>query len=102
MISKFVPENDDYYNIFAYARFIKNLKFLAYSNEVGESVRHTFPKLIVPAYCLSFGYIFADMYHHCYLFYHDNGWSERTKYEIRNRAIFHSTASLLFPTVAIG
>lgn len=102
MISKFIPENDDYYNIFAYARFIRYFKFLAYSNEVGESVRHTFQKLIIPAYCLSFGYIFADMYHHCYPFYHDNGWSDKTKYKIRNIEIFHSTASLLFPTIAIG
>lgn len=102
LFNQFHPDNDDYYNIFAYARFIKSFKFLAFSNEVGESVRHTFPKLIVPAYCLSFGYVFADMYHHCYPTYHDNGWNEKTQFEVRNRAIWHSFASLFFPTVAVG
>ena len=100
--NNFMPENDDYYNIFAYARFIKAFKFLAYSNEVGETIRHTFPKLVVPAYCLSFGYVFSDMYHHCYPMYHDKGWCDETKMTIRNRAIWHSTASLIFPTLAIG
>lgn len=31
------------------------------SNEVGESFRPVFPRLVVPSYVLAFGYVFADV-----------------------------------------
>lgn len=102
IVNKLKPENEKYNNVLSYARFIKSFKFLAYSNEVGETIRHTFPKLIIPAYCLSFGYIFSDIFHHCFPFYDENGWCEETKKSLYNRLLWHSTASLIFPTLTIG
>lgn len=97
-----IPYTSNYGNFFAYARFVKNLKFLAYSNEVGETIRHTFPKLVIPAYCLSFGYVFADLYHHIYPLYQKEGLSTHTQTEFKKRAVWHGLASMLFPTLAIG
>lgn len=36
------------------------LRYLGYANEVGESFRYQFPKLVVPSYVVAFGYCFAD------------------------------------------
>lgn len=92
-----------YGNIVTYSRFVTKLKFLAYSNEVGETLRHTFPYLVGPCYALSFGYIFADTYHHMHPFVDKNGWSHPvTHAELAKRSLWHLTASLLFPTGVVG
>ena len=36
------------------------LRFLGYANEIGESFRYQFPKLVVPSYVVAFGYCTAD------------------------------------------
>lgn len=36
------------------------LRYLGYANEVGESFRYQFPKLLIPSYAVAFGYCFAD------------------------------------------
>ena len=36
------------------------VRYLGYANEVGESFRYQFPKLVTPSYIVSFGYCFAD------------------------------------------
>jgi len=36
------------------------LRYAGYANEVGESFRYQFPKLILPSYGVAFGYCFAD------------------------------------------
>ena len=36
------------------------LRYAGYANEVGESFRYQFPRFVVPTYCISFGYVFAD------------------------------------------
>lgn len=36
------------------------LRYAGYANEVGESFRYQFPKLVAPSYVISFGYCFAD------------------------------------------
>jgi fission process protein 1 len=36
------------------------LRYLGYTNELGESFRPIFPKLVVPSYVVSFGYVFCD------------------------------------------
>ncbi|GFH61045.1 hypothetical protein CTEN210_17521 [Chaetoceros tenuissimus] len=36
------------------------LRFMGYANEVGESFRYQFPKLVAPTYVLAFGYCAAD------------------------------------------
>jgi len=92
-----------YTNALAYARFIRNFKFLAYSNEVGETLRHSFPYLVGPCYALSFGYIFADTYHHMHPYVDVYGWSHPVSHaELAKRSLWHLTASLVFPTLSIG
>lgn len=44
------------YNVFRHSA----LRYLGYSNEVGESFRYQYPKLVVPSYIWAFGYVFAD------------------------------------------
>jgi len=36
------------------------LRYAGYANEVGESFRYQFPRLVLPTYAVSFGYCFAD------------------------------------------
>lgn len=36
------------------------LRFAGYANEVGESFRYQFPKLVTPSYVVAFGYCLAD------------------------------------------
>ena len=36
------------------------LRYMGYCNEIGESFRYQFPRLVVPSYILSFGYVGAD------------------------------------------
>ena len=36
------------------------LRLLGYANEVGESFRYVFPRLVVPSYAVAFGYVLAD------------------------------------------
>lgn len=100
-----IKANDwsDYTNVLAYARFIRAFKFLAYSNEVGETLRFSFPYLVAPCYALSFGYIFADTYHHMHPFVDQHGWSHPISHaELAKRSFWHLTASLFFPTLTIG
>ncbi len=48
------------FQFMAYFRFVKFLRPLAYSNELGEAFRHQFPRLLKPLYGLSFLYIGVD------------------------------------------
>ncbi len=36
------------------------VRYLGYANEVGESFRYQFPRLVVPSYAVAFGYCLAD------------------------------------------
>ena len=36
------------------------MRYLGYANEIGESFRPIFPKLVVPSYAVSFAYVGAD------------------------------------------
>ena len=47
---------DDEYDVFRHSP----LRYLGYANEVGESFRYQFPKLVVPSYAVAFCYCFAD------------------------------------------
>jgi fission process protein 1 len=50
------PEADGGYDVFRHSP----LRYMGYANEVGESFRYQFPKVVVPSYILAFGYCFAD------------------------------------------
>jgi mitochondrial fission process protein 1 len=36
------------------------VRYLGYANEVGESFRYQYPRLVVPSYAIAFGYCLAD------------------------------------------
>ncbi|RLN75488.1 hypothetical protein BBJ28_00000566 [Nothophytophthora sp. Chile5] len=38
------------------------VRYLGYANEVGESFRPIVPRLVVPSYCVAFGYVLGDTY----------------------------------------
>jgi fission process protein 1 len=48
------PKND--YNIFRHSL----LRYAGYANEVGESFRYQYPRLVGPSYVVAFGYCLAD------------------------------------------
>ena len=45
------------------------VRLLGYANEVGESFRHIFPRMVGPSYVVAFGYTFADVADKGYLQY---------------------------------
>ena len=47
---------DEEYNVFRDSA----VRYLGYCNEVGESFRYQFPRLVAPSYVISFGYCIAD------------------------------------------
>jgi fission process protein 1 len=49
-------EQDKDYNVFRDSL----LRYLGYTNEVGESFRYQFPKFVRPSYAVAFGYCVAD------------------------------------------
>lgn len=54
---KNVTKNDDTeYNIFRDSP----IRYLGYANEVGESFRYQYPRLVVPSYAIAFGYCLMD------------------------------------------
>ena len=46
----------DEYNVFRDSL----LRYAGYANEIGESFRYQFPRLVLPSYAVSFGYCLAD------------------------------------------
>jgi mitochondrial fission process protein 1 len=38
------------------------VRYLGYSNELGESFRPIVPRLVVPSYAVAFGYVLGDTY----------------------------------------
>ena len=49
------------------------VRLLGYANEVGESFRHIFPRMVIPSYVIAFGYTFADCGDKGYLQYKIDG-----------------------------
>ena len=45
------------------------VRLLGYANEVGESFRNIFPRMVMPSYVIAFGYTFADCADKGYLQY---------------------------------
>lgn len=84
-------------NVLSYARFIRYARPLAYSSEVGESLRHTLPKLVTPLYALSFAYVGADLAYDVYKAPQD----KRMEVGIK-RGIWHGLASILMPAITIN
>mmetsp|Transcript_5435 Transcript_5435/g.7865 ORF Transcript_5435/g.7865 Transcript_5435/m.7865 type:complete len:173 (-) Transcript_5435:65-583(-) len=52
-----VKENNDAeYNIFRDS----TIRYLGYANEIGESFRYQYPRMVIPSYAVAFGYCFMD------------------------------------------
>ena len=73
---------------------------LAYASEVGESMRKVMPRLVVPLYTLSIGYVFVDI---GIKFMNTKGKpSDYRKYFIFDLTLWHLGASILFPAIIIN
>jgi mitochondrial fission process protein 1 len=55
-IHESAKESDDSYDMFRDSP----LRYAGYANEVGESFRYQFPRMVLPSYAVAFGYCFAD------------------------------------------
>uniref|UniRef100_A0A7S2UT13 Mitochondrial fission process protein 1 n=1 Tax=Attheya septentrionalis TaxID=420275 RepID=A0A7S2UT13_9STRA len=75
------------------------LRYMGYANEIGESFRYQFPKIVAPSYMLAFGYCFLDSASTGYDEWNkeDNGKSERSR-EVRTALATFDT--LLWQTFA--
>lgn len=99
----YIEADKDVPQLVVYARYIRNLRYLAYSNEVGESFRGTFNKIIPLSYFLSFAYIGADITHHMHPFYDKYGMKDqKTLKALSYYGAWHTFASLVLPTFTIG
>lgn len=81
----------------AYSRFFRLMRPLAYSNEVGESFRHTFPKCLPAAYALTGLYIVGDIGRQV----HQAKPRDRAKMAL-DASLFHLSASLVLPTLTVA
>lgn len=96
-------EHKHNFELLAYARFLpslmRNIRPIAYSNEIAESFRHYQPRLIKPLYSIAFGYIGLDIIvgslHHT----HQSHTSQI--YKLGDSLLWHGTASVVLPGLAI-
>lgn len=87
----------------SYLRYVRYMRPLIYSNEIGESFRNIVPRIIIPAYTLSFGYVFADIFYNVYPYYFKNGLDNiETKKALSYYGLWHGFSSLLLPTLTIS
>lgn len=65
-----MPEQEEEHNIFRDSL----LRYLGYTNEVGESFRYQFPKFVRPSYAIAFSYCVCDAAstgYHTWTSYHE-------------------------------
>lgn len=90
------PHHSDKFEWLAYARFVRYVRPLAYSNEVGEAFRNTFPKLLKPAYVIAFGYIATDI-----AVTVAEAKPENRMLTLFDQSLWHSIASVVWPGVTV-
>ncbi len=74
-----------------------SIRYLGYANEVGESFRPIFPRLVIPSYGIAFAYVGADAIHKS-LKARNNGSDRSTIIRIGTDALLWQTlASVLIP-----
>lgn len=84
------------------------LRYVGYANEIGESFRYQFPRLVTPSYVVAFGYCFADAATSGYKSYEDaNGRGSRTSaidaaISSMDVMIWQSLASVMIPGATIN
>lgn len=102
-------ENKTEYNVFRHSL----LRYAGYSNEVGESFRYQFPRLVTPSYVLAFGYCMADSFVTGWSTWNrqnsvddeqkdsDSVWKETTRITI-DTMLWQVLASVIIPGVTIN
>lgn len=85
------------------------LRYAGYANEVGESFRYQFPKLVFPSYVIAFGYCCADAAVKGWTNYNDPVQKASSSTRLWNTAIvtadtllWQSLASVLVPGATIN
>ena len=79
------------------------LRLLGYANEVGESFRYMYPRLVAPSYVLAFSYVFADTQDKATKQYRSDG-QQMTKRLVTSSLdclIWQTLASVLIPGFVI-
>mmetsp|Transcript_5415 Transcript_5415/g.6341 ORF Transcript_5415/g.6341 Transcript_5415/m.6341 type:complete len:195 (+) Transcript_5415:23-607(+) len=77
------------------------LRYMGYANEIGESFRYQFPKLVVPTYVLAFGYCGLDSISSGYREWNDEKESSKDGASTReSRAVVAAFDTLLWQSLA--
>ena len=66
------------------------VRLLGYANEVGESFRHIFPRMVMPSYAVAFAYTFADVADKGYLQY------EKDDYKVTSTCFIQAGDALVW------
>ncbi len=84
------------------SKFIANQRYMAYTSEVGESLRPVTSRYLVNGtYALSLLYVGADIYTKTHDMYKTTGDKKQTFLKASDLIIWHSFASMIFPAVTI-
>lgn len=91
-------DNNSSYNIFRDSA----VRYLGYANEVGESFRYQFPRLVGPSYLLAFAYCAADAASSGYTVYQANQLYQPAAISVVDTLLWQSLASVMIPGAAIN
>lgn len=94
-----------YYNIWRDS----GLRYLGYANEIGESFRYQFPKLVTPSYVMAFGYCGMDAASAGYRVWNEKGLQQNeNSREVRamtaafDTLLWQGLASVMIPGATIN
>lgn len=71
-------------------------RYLGYANEVGESFRYLFPRLVGPSYAVAFGYCLADATYSGYRTYQRSD-ATRGALQFADTMLWQTLASVMIP-----
>jgi mitochondrial fission process protein 1 len=77
------------------------LRYLGYTNEVGESFRYQFPKLVKPSYAIASLYVLSDAIDKAYKHKQLSNSNLKIGYAFIDTLIWQSLASVLVPGFTI-
>ena len=96
-----IAEREQEYDYFRDSK----LRFLGYTNEIGEAFRHNLPKLVKPSYAVAISYVLADVAHKT----HGHVVSPSTASPVRSKAhvaidtfTWQILASVAFPGALVA
>jgi len=77
------------------------LRYLGYTNEVGESFRYQFPKLVKPSYAIATLYVFSDAIDKAYKNKVKNKSNRQVSYAFIDTLLWQGLASVIVPGLVI-